>query len=155
MFKLLIGAVIGGAAVWFLDPDRGGGRRNQALSYAQKGKDQAAQAGETITSTAGTVKAKVGGDSSAEDRAPAGERLNDPGLQAKVESEIFRADDAPKDKVSVNVEDGVVYLRGELDDPAAIESLREAASKVDGVTGVKSLLHGAGEPAPAKEESGS
>ena len=154
MFKLLIGAAIGGAAMWFLDPDRGGGRRNQVLSYAQKGKDQAAQAGETITSTADTVKEKVGGDSTAEERAPASERLNDPGLQAKVESEIFRADDAPKDKVSVNVEDGVVYLRGELDDPAAIESLREAASNVDGVTEVRSLLHKTGEPAPAREEAG-
>jgi osmotically-inducible protein OsmY len=140
MFKLLIGAAIGGAAIWFLDPDRGGGRRTQALGIAQKGKQR--------------VTEKVGSDTpDVQDRAPAGERLNDPGLQAKVESEIFRADDAPKDKVSVNVEDGVVYLRGELDDPAAAESLREAASRVDGVTGVKSLLHASGEPAPAKEET--
>jgi osmotically-inducible protein OsmY len=141
MFKLLIGAAIGGAAIWFLDPDRGGGRRTQALGIAQKGKQR--------------VTEKVGSDTSdAQDRAPASERLNDPGLQAKVESEIFRADDAPKDKVSVNVEDGVVYLRGELDDPAAIDGLREAASNVDGVTEVRSLLHETGEPAPAKEEAG-
>jgi osmotically-inducible protein OsmY len=141
MFKLLIGAAIGGAAMWFLDPDRGGGRRTQALGIAQKGKQR--------------VTEKVGSDTpDAPDRAPAGERLNDPGLQAKVESEIFRADDAPKDKVSVNVEDGVVYLRGELDDPAAIDGLREAASNVDGVTEVRSLLHQTGEPAPAKEEAG-
>jgi osmotically-inducible protein OsmY len=141
MFKLLIGAAIGGAAMWFLDPDRGGGRRTQALGVAQKGKQR--------------VTEKVGSDTpDARDRAPASERLNDPGLQAKVESEIFRADDAPKDKVSVNVEDGVVYLRGELDDPAAIDGLREAASNVDGVTEVRSLLHQTGEPAPAKEEAG-
>ncbi len=140
MFKLLIGAAIGGAAIWFLDPDRGGGRRTQALGIAQKGKQR--------------VTEKVGSDTpDAQDRAPASERLNDPGLQAKVESEIFRADDAPKDKVSVNVEDGVVYLRGELDDPAAIDGLREAASNVDGVTEVRSLLHETGEPAPAKEEA--
>jgi osmotically-inducible protein OsmY len=53
----------------------------------------------------------------------------------------------------VNVEDGVVYLRGELDDPEAAERLREAASNVDGVRGVESLLHGPGEPAPTKEGS--
>ena len=141
MFKLLIGAAIGGAAIWFLDPDRGGGRRTQALGIAQKGKQK--------------VTEKVGSDTpDGQERAPASERLNDPGLQAKVESEIFRADDAPKDKVSVNVEDGVVYLRGELDDPAAIDGLREAASNVDGVTEVRSLLHATGEPAPAKEEAG-
>lgn len=153
MFKLLIGAVLGGVAVWFLDPDRGEGRRGQALTYAKKGKDQATQAGESLGETAQTVKEKAtSDDSSREERAPASERLNDPALQAKVESEIFRPDDAPKDKVSVNVEDGVVYLRGELDDPAAMESLREAAAKVEGVRDVQSLLHAPGEPAPVKDE---
>lgn len=153
MFKLLVGAVIGGAAVWFLDPDRGGGRRSQALSYAQRGKDQAAQAGESLSGSAQTATEKVSSEDSSEERSPASERLNDPALQAKVESEIFRPADAPKDKVSVNVEDGVVYLRGELDDPSAIETLREAAARVDGVRGVESLLHAPDEPAPAKEES--
>jgi osmotically-inducible protein OsmY len=157
MFKLLVGAVIGGAAVWFLDPDRGEGRRGQALSYAKKGKDQAAQAGESLSETAQTaaqtVQDQASSDDSPEERTPPSERLNDPALQAKVESEIFRAADAPKDRVSVNVEDGVVYLRGQLDDPAAVETLREAASKVEGVRGVESLLHGPGEPAPAKDES--
>lgn len=157
MFKLLVGAVIGGAAVWFLDPDRGGGRRRQALSYAQKGaergKDQAAQAGETLSQTAQGVTQQGSSDDSSGERSTAGERLNDPALQAKVESVIFRPDDAPKDKVSVNVEDGVVYLRGQIDDPSAIEALREAASRVDGVRGVESLLHTPGEPAPGKEES--
>lgn len=153
MFKLLIGAAAGAAAVWFLDPERGEGRRSQVLGYAQKGKEQAAQAGETLGQTAQTVKGKAGSEGSGDERAPAGERLNDPGLQAKVESEIFRSEDAPKDKVSVNVEDGMVYLRGELDDPEAAERLREAASNVDGVRGVESLLHGPGEPAPTKEGS--
>ena len=153
MFKLLIGAVLGGVAVWFLDPDRGEGRRGQALTYAKRGKDQAAQAGESLGETAQAVKEKASSDdSSGEERAPVSERLNDPALQAKVESEIFRPDDAPKDKVSVNVEDGVVYLRGELDDPAAMESLREAAAKVEGVRDVQSLLHAPGEPAPVKDE---
>ena len=154
MFKLLIGAVLGGVAVWFLDPDRGEGRRGQALTYAKRGKDQAAQAGESLGETAQTVKEKATPDdtTSGEERAPASERLNDPALQAKVESEIFRPDDAPKDKVSVNVEDGVVYLRGEIDDPSAMESLREAAAKVEGVRDVKSLLHAPGEPAPVKDE---
>ena len=143
MFKLLTGAAIGAAAVWFLDPDRGGDRRTQALGYARKGKDQAVQAGEGLSD-------KVG---SGDERAPASERFNDPALQAKVESEIFRPEGAPKGEVSVNVEDGVVYLRGQLDDPSAIESLRQAASKVDGVRGVESLLHEPGQPAPHKDEA--
>ena len=83
-------------------------------------------------------------------REDAGERLNDPALQAKVESEIFRGPDAPKDKVSVNVENGVAYLRGELDDREAIDRLAEAAGSVEGIRGVENLLHTPGEPAPMK-----
>jgi osmotically-inducible protein OsmY len=52
--------------------------------------------------------------------------------------------------VSVNVEDGVVYLRGQLDDHDAIERLRDAAGKVEGVRAVESLLHTPDEPAPTK-----
>ena len=91
MFKLLIGAAIGAAAAWFLDPNDGTRRRNLAQGKLSQ------------------VRGKA-------ERGPADERLNDPALQAKVESEIFRDAAAPKDKVSVNVADGVVYLRGELDD---------------------------------------
>jgi osmotically-inducible protein OsmY len=152
MFKLLIGAAIGAAAAWFLDPNEGTRRRNvtrdRSLKFARQGKEEATKkasyATNTVKGTATTVAPGTGPE-------PAAERLNDPALQAKVESEIFRSEDAPKDKVSVNVEDGVVYLRGELDDPSAIDSLREAASKVDGVRGVENLLHGPGEPAPTKQ----
>jgi osmotically-inducible protein OsmY len=154
MLKLIFGAALGAAAAWFLDPNDGTRRRNttrdKALKLARKGKDQATQ---EATYATNTVKGKAAAVAPTTDREPAEERLNDPALKAKVESEIFRSEDAPKDKVSVNVEDGVVYLRGELDDPEAVERLREAASKVDGVQGVESLLHGPDEPAPTKEGS--
>jgi osmotically-inducible protein OsmY len=153
MFKLILGAAAGFAAAWFLDPNDGARRRNQvrdqALSYARSQKDaataQATRAAERVKGTA--MKASpVGG------REPAEERLNDPALQAKIESEAFRAAEVPADKVSVNVEDGVAYLRGELDDSSASDRLVEAVRKVDGVKDVKSLLHEPGQPAPAKEE---
>ena len=153
MLKLIVGAALGAAAAWFLDPNDGTRRRNvtrdKALKYVRKGSDQAAQKAAYATET---IKGKAAAVTPS-DREPAAERLNDPALQAKVESEIFRSEDAPKDRVTVNVEDGVVSLRGELDDPSAIESLRAAAAKVDGVRGVESLLHGPGEPAPTKDES--
>jgi osmotically-inducible protein OsmY len=152
MLKLLIGAAIGAAAAWFLDPDAGARRRNVARDKAGKAARQGrAQAAQKATYATETVKGKTAAVSPSTDREPAGERLNDAALQAKVESEIFRPEGAPKDKVSVNVEEGVVYLRGEVDDPSAIDSLREAASKVDGVRGVENLLHAPGEPAPTKD----
>lgn len=151
MFKLLIGAAIGAAAAYFLDPNDGTRRRNlvqdKAGKYARQGKQQAERQASYATQT---VKGKATAAAPGGGREPAGERLNDAGLQAKVQSEIFRGIDAPKDQVSVNVEDGVVYLRGEIDDPSAIESLRDAAGKVDGVRGVESLLHGPGQPAATK-----
>jgi osmotically-inducible protein OsmY len=141
MLKILIGAAIGAAAAWFLDPNDGTRRRNvlrdKTMKYARRGKEEAARkatyAGETVKGKATAVAPGTG-------REPAGERLNDPALKAKVESVIFRDPDSPKGQVSVNVEDGVVYLRGELDDEAKIEGLREAAARVEGVRGVESLL---------------
>ena len=50
------------------------------------------------------------------------------------------------------VEDGVAYLRGQLDDDEAIGRLVNAVREVDGVRDVQSLLHQPGEAAPAKEE---
>jgi hypothetical protein len=68
-------------------------------------------------------------------------------LARKVETEIFRDPDAPKGRVSVNTESGVVFLRGAVDARQAHE-LGEAASKVDGVERVENLLHPPDEPPP-------
>jgi osmotically-inducible protein OsmY len=141
MFRILIGAAIGAAAAWFLDPNDGTRRRHvvrdKTMKYARRGKEEAAR---KATYAGETVKGKATAVAPGTEREPAGERLNDPALKAKVESEIFRDPDSPKGQVSVNVEDGVVYLRGELDDEAKIEGLREAAARVEGVRGVESLL---------------
>jgi osmotically-inducible protein OsmY len=72
-------------------------------------------------------------------------------LARKVETEIFRPADAPKGDVSVDVQAGIVYLRGTVADDAWIERLAEGARKVDGVQGVKNLLHRPGTPAPQAE----
>jgi len=151
MLKLIFGAAAGFAAAWFLDPNDGTRRRHmvrdKAFKYVRRGKEEAVRRADY---TAGQVKgaayeaAPVGG------REEAGERLNDPALQSKVESEVFRAANAPKDKVSVTVENGIAYLRGELDDREAIDRLVGTVGNVEGVRGVENLLHTPGEPAPMK-----
>jgi osmotically-inducible protein OsmY len=142
MFKILFGAAIGAAAAWFLDPNDGTRRRNvvrdKTMKYAQRGREEAARKA-TYAGTA--VKGKVTSAAPGTGVEPAEERLNDPALKAKVESEIFRDPEVPKGRVSVSVEEGVVSLRGELEDQATIDALRDAAAKVDGVRGVESLLH--------------
>jgi osmotically-inducible protein OsmY len=76
---------------------------------------------------------------------------DDATLADRVKSEIFRAPDAPKGSVSVDVQAGVAYLRGEVADEAWIERFGSAARKVHGITGVKNLLHAPGTPTPAAE----
>jgi hypothetical protein len=81
------------------------------------------------------------------------EEMDDQTLADRVRSEIFRAPDAPKGDVSVDVQAGVVYLRGTAD-PAWTERLGKDARKVQGITGVKNLLHTPGTPAPVAEPRG-
>ncbi len=153
MFKLILGAAAGFAAAWFLDPDQGTRRRNQfrdqGLKYARGQKDAAAT---QATRAAQQVKGAAEKASPVGGTEPAEERLNDPGLQAKVESEAFREAGVSVGKVSVNVEDGVAYLRGELDDGDAAPRLVEAVRQVDGIRDVRSLLHEPGESTPATGE---
>lgn len=142
MFKILFGAAIGAATAWFLDPNDGTRRRNvvrdKVMKHARRGKDEVARKA-TYAGTA--LKGKATAAAPGTGREPAAERLNDPALKAKVESEIFRGPDVPKGQVSVSVDEGIVSLRGEVEDPATIEELCEAAAKVDGVRGVESQLH--------------
>jgi osmotically-inducible protein OsmY len=83
-------------------------------------------------------------------REPAEQRLNDPALAAKVESEVFRDQQIPKDKLSVNVENGAVYFRGEVPDQNTMDELVARARRVDGVKGVENLTHLPSEAAPTK-----
>jgi len=70
-----------------------------------------------------------------------GKDYDDVTLARKVESELFRPADVPKGQISVNVNDGVVELRGELTDQAQIDELGDTAMKIDGVKDVRNLLH--------------
>jgi len=78
--------------------------------------------------------------------------VDDQTLKAKVESEVFRGTDAPKKDVNINVELGVVYLRGELEDQSLIEELEQRVRAVQGVNGVENLLHTPGTEAPSQTQ---
>lgn len=88
---------------------------------------------------------------------PGSDRLGDADdvtLARKVETEIFRAPDAPKGDVSIDVQAGVAYLRGTVADDEWIARLGDEAAHVDGIKGVNNLLHEPGKPAPAAEPRG-
>jgi osmotically-inducible protein OsmY len=59
----------------------------------------------------------------------------------KVESIVFRKHDLPKGQININAENGVVFLRGQVDRPELVETLEARVRKVQGVKGVENLLH--------------
>ena len=149
MKRLLgFGAAIG-ALTWFFDPQNGARRRNmtrdRALAFFRQGGKKASRAGRAVAAEAYGVKQK------ATHLREEKKELDDITLTRKVETELFRPADAPKGQVNVNVEDGVVYLRGEVEQPEIIDDLEGRARKVQGVRGVENLLHVPGTPAQAKQ----
>jgi len=128
------------AAGYFLDPESGKRRRNlardRALALLRRGADRTRGEAEYRTNQ---VEGKV--EAAKSRTAPEKPAPNDQALAERVKSEIFRPADAPKESVNVNVENGVVYLRGEVKRPDLIRKLVKEASAVDGVRGVENLLH--------------
>jgi osmotically-inducible protein OsmY len=144
--RTVVGAAAAGAVgEYFLDPQNGKRRRHVARDKAfawvrRPARKAAAEAERRASYFAGKARgvahqATVGGD----ERDPS--RLNDPALKAKVESIVFRPAEAPKGSIDVNVENRVVYLRGEAPDEETIERLVREVEAVDGVAEVRSLLH--------------
>jgi osmotically-inducible protein OsmY len=127
--KLLLGAAAAGAVAWLA--------KNQQTAKAY------------VDRYAGRLKGVAPGTG----REPAEERLNDPALARKVESEVFRDDKIDKGGISVNAEYGVIYLRGEVPSTDVKDELATRARGVDGVRAVENLTHLPGEPAPAKDEA--
>ncbi|HKH22276.1 MAG TPA: BON domain-containing protein [Solirubrobacterales bacterium] len=127
-------------AGYFLDPDSGKRRRHvtrdRALGLFRRGADRARRQAEY---RAGQVEGKV--EAAKSKTAPEKPAANDQALAERVKSEIFQPADAPKDSVNINVEDGVVYLRGQVKRPDEIRKLVKEAESVDGVRGVENLLH--------------
>jgi osmotically-inducible protein OsmY len=150
LITFLLGALAGAAAAHFLDPDQGARRRNelrdQSLAKARKG---ASKATTTASQAAGKAKGAVATATPSMPGSHRVEDVDDVTLARKVETEIFRSADAPKGAVSVDVQNGVVHLRGMVADGEWIDRLAEEAGKVDGVKGVRNLLHRPGTPAPS------
>jgi osmotically-inducible protein OsmY len=67
--------------------------------------------------------------------------LDDATLTDKIETQIFRPADVPKGQINVNVQKGVVQLRGEVPSHELIDDLEDQVRKIQGVRDVENLLH--------------
>jgi osmotically-inducible protein OsmY len=146
---LIVGAAAGAAAQYFLDAQEGRRRRHMARDRALAvARQEAREAARKVDYAAGHAKGAMAGMKPAPSDDRKLDELGDAALARKVESEIFRAADAPKGKVDVNAENGVIFLRGEVD-REWIERLERDAEQVTGVKAVRNLLHPPGTPAPS------
>jgi hypothetical protein len=72
-------------------------------------------------------------------------------LAHKVETILFRDRDVPKGQININAEEGVVFLRGEVDRPELVGELEARVRAVKGVRAVENLLHLPGRPSGAAD----
>jgi osmotically-inducible protein OsmY len=151
MRKMIFAGLAGLAGAYFFDPRSGARRRNvtrdRVLAFLRRGERKAEQQARYAQGVAQGVAHKA--EKAKEKATGARDRTyDDATLETKVESEIFRSANSHKDRVNVNSENGVVFLRGQLESQDDIDALVAAARKVEGVQDVRSLLHLPGTPAP-------
>jgi len=133
---------MGGAAMaYFLDPQNGRRRRHQSRDQLVSLVRQGTKRGRKLVRHATADAAGQTRRAAHALRSPAEVELDDATLVDKVESIVFRKHDLPKGQININAENGVIFLRGQVDRPELVEALEARVSKVQGVKGVENLLH--------------
>jgi hypothetical protein len=143
---LAAAAAVGAALAYFLDPSAGRRRRHttrdRGLKLARRGTSRGRRfARHTSAEAVGRVRRA----SHALPRSR--EEPDDVTLAHKVESILYRDRDVPKGQININAEEGVVFLRGQVDRPELVGELEARVRAVKGVRAVENLLHLPGQPA--------
>jgi osmotically-inducible protein OsmY len=140
MKTLLLGLGLGAVLEFLLDPRLGRRRRalvrDRVAATARRGWHRIGRIGRKATSDVAGMGERITHLSVAGVRS-----ADDAALKARVETELFRDPEVPKGRININVEDGVVVLRGELDRPGQITAIVAKARTIPGVADVESLLH--------------
>ena len=145
---LLVGlgaGAFGALAAFLADPSRGRARRARLLD---EGGATVRRAGREVERVIRRVGSMASGKLEAVTEG--GNRVaptDDLTIRDRAETELFRDPSVPKGTINLNVERGVLVLRGEVADAAMRERLGSQAEAIDGVWSVRNLLHLPGEPA--------
>nr|AKG47141.1 putative transporter [uncultured bacterium] len=143
----VVGAATGALTEYLLDPAAGRARRaklrDQSVAMARRPVKQVGRAtGQKVTYLRGRVQGvahqMTGPRPVADDKA----------LADKVRSEVLGDPRFSAYRVNLDAVDGVVTMRGQIDDRATIKDLVAAVERVHGVRRVENLLHTPGTAAP-------
>ena len=142
---LLLASAAAALTAYLMDPDQGARRRHmlrdRVAAAIRQGVCRVERGARAVGAEAYGVSRKV------THIRPVAREYDDVTLAHKIESELFRGTSVSAGSVNVNVEDGVVVLRGEIADPEDIEILERKARRIPGVVDVENLLHLPGTPA--------
>ncbi len=137
-------ALAGAIATFLLDPARGRARRARLVDQAGATVRRAGrQAGRAAHFARSTASGRLAAARHAGDRDES--FLDDGTLTSKVETKLFRDPSVPKGTININVERGIVVLRGEVPDAEMRDRLATEAGAIGGVWSVHNLLHLPGE----------
>jgi osmotically-inducible protein OsmY len=134
-------------AEYLLDPARGHARRAGLRDRsAATGRRTVKRARRTAVRNAAYLRGRAHrvGHRLSPSHAPVDDRT----LVDRVRTEVFGRRRFGHLSVNIDAVDGVVTLRGQLDDPATIRDLAAAVGKVAGVRRVENMLHMPGTVAP-------
>jgi osmotically-inducible protein OsmY len=137
-----LGTALGALLAYFFDPQNGKRRRHVTVDRTAAFLRRSKRPAQAVAAQAHGVSQKV------QHLQEEPKEFDDATLANKVRSEVFRPEDVPKGQVDVNVQNGVVQLRGEVPRPEMISDLVEQVRKVQGVRDVENLLHLPGTQAP-------
>jgi hypothetical protein len=92
---------------------------------------------------AGLLQGRLGG----------GSRVDDETLQRNVEADVYGSRNVAKSKVQIEVNDGVVWLRGEVKSKSVLEEVESRAAAIGGTRRVENLLRVAKAPSRARPKA--
>lgn len=147
--KFLAGVAVGAAAMAMLDPNVGRSRRAR---LADQSKAKARRVRETAQRKAQYEAGRQAGEEATRLGAGTFDPADDISLADHLHGRMSRLD-IPTDHLNIEVVDGVVRIRGQIDTPDDIDRIVETVIGEPGVRDVESYLHLPGEPAPNKEEA--
>jgi osmotically-inducible protein OsmY len=143
----VIAGLAAAAAAYLFDPVSGRSRRVRLRDRSMAiGRRTMTRAGKLSRHAGNVLQGKVHEIVNLAPERP----MDDATVADRVRSEVLGRADVDAGNLLVDVAEGVVSLRGELDDPGRIERVIDLTGEIPGVRRVENLIHLPDAPAPNK-----